>query len=121
MKTTRLQKLIAATGMGSRRKAETWIQAGRVSVNRDTVTKMGTLIDPDKDQIKIDGVPISLIPLTRKIYALYKPKSCITSMSDPEGRDTIVTYLPKSEIGLSPLAVWTMTLKDSFWLQITAK
>ena len=55
----RLQKIIAGTGLASRRKAEEWIAAGRVTVNGKVVTELGTKVDPDRAHIKVDGKHIS--------------------------------------------------------------
>jgi len=55
----RLQKLIAGTGLASRRKAEALITAGRVMVNGTTVTELGTKVDPERDHVKVDGKHLS--------------------------------------------------------------
>ncbi len=85
----RLQKIIAQAGVDSRRHAEKLIAAGRVTVNGDVVTKMGVKADPQKDVIRIDGKTISV---ERNLYyiALYKPAECVTTLSDPENRKTVV-------------------------------
>lgn len=81
----RLQKIIASTGIVSRRKAEQLILEGRVTVNGRVVTRMGTHADPSQDSIKVDGKRIRAAP--RKIYLLLnKPRQVISSVSDPQGR-----------------------------------
>jgi 23S rRNA pseudouridine2605 synthase len=81
----RLQKIIAASGLTSRRKAEVLIQEGRVTVNGQIVTKLGAKADPQRDHIKVDGKPIRQAPT--KIYILLnKPKQVISTVSDPQGR-----------------------------------
>jgi 23S rRNA pseudouridine2605 synthase len=81
----RLQKIIAASGLTSRRKAEVLIQEGRVTVNGQVVTQLGAKADPQKDYIKVDGKLIRRSP--EKIYILLnKPKQVISTVSDPEGR-----------------------------------
>ena len=81
----RLQKIIAQAGVCSRRKAETLILEGRVTVNGSTVTQLGSKADPHKDSIKIDGRRIRLD--AQKVYLLLnKPKGYICTLSDPEGR-----------------------------------
>ena len=84
----RLQKIIARSGIGSRRKAEEYIRLGRVMVNGQVVTEMGTLADAAKDEISVDE--IELAEAENKVYLLlHKPPGCVTSLNDPEGRKTI--------------------------------
>jgi 23S rRNA pseudouridine2605 synthase len=81
----RLQKIIAAAGLASRRKAELLILDGRVSVNGQVVTLLGAKADPELDHIKVDGKPLRLS--SKKIYILLnKPRKVISSVADPEGR-----------------------------------
>lgn len=84
----RLQKIIANAGIASRRRAEELIKDGRVTVNGEVITRLGTKADQDKDHIKVDG---KLIRKKEKdIYLiLNKPKGYITSLDDPEGRPTV--------------------------------
>jgi 23S rRNA pseudouridine2605 synthase len=88
----RLQKIIAAAGIASRRTAEQYIQQGRVSVNGKVVTRLGAKADPGKDEIRIDG---RLIPTrVEKLYfALHKPAGYVTSLKDPEGRPVVTDLL----------------------------
>jgi 23S rRNA pseudouridine2605 synthase len=87
----RLQKIIAAAGICSRRKAEELITAGRVSLNGKTVTELGTKADPAHDHIKVDGKLLAAGPGSRKTYLmLHKPKGYVTTVSDPEGRPTVM-------------------------------
>src|ERR1700752_504842 len=89
---TRLQKIIASAGIASRRKAEEIITAGRVTLNGKIVTELGTKADPDTDTITVDGKPIK--PAQRPIYLmLHKPKGYVTTVSDPEGRPTVMQLL----------------------------
>jgi 23S rRNA pseudouridine2605 synthase len=84
----RLQKLIAASGLASRRKAELMIQEGRVSVNGQIVTQLGAKANPEIDYVKVDGK--LLREPARKIYILLnKPKQVISSVADPEGRTKV--------------------------------
>ena len=101
--TIRLQKFIANAGIASRRKAEQLITDGRVMVNGEIVTQMGTQIDPGKDSVKFDGKRVSASPQDSVAYAVYKPKNCVTTLSDPQGRDTIVNYFPKTKHRLFPI------------------
>ena len=89
---TRLQKILASAGIASRRKAEEIITAGRVSLNGQIVTELGTKADPDTDTILVDNKPIK--PAQRPIYLmLHKPKGYVTTVSDPEGRPTVMQLL----------------------------
>ena len=82
----RLQKLIAAAGLCSRRTAEEWIAAGRVRVNGETAT-VGQSADPETDTICVDGVPLT--PPERRVYLmLNKPRGYVTTLSDERGRPT---------------------------------
>ncbi len=96
----RLQKIIAAAGLASRRKAELLIQQGRVKVNGQIVMQLGAKADPERDHIKLDGKLIRKSP--RKVYILLnKPKQVISSVADPQGR-TKVTDLVESAAKLYP-------------------
>jgi 23S rRNA pseudouridine2605 synthase len=84
----RLQKIIAASGLTSRRKAELLIQQGRVTVNGQVVTQLGAKADLKRDHIKVDGKPIREAP--QKIYILLnKPRQVISSVADPQGRTKV--------------------------------
>jgi 23S rRNA pseudouridine2605 synthase len=90
----RLQKILAAAGIASRRKAEEIIAAGRVSLNGTIVTEQGTKADPAHDVICVDGRPLKCAE--RLVYfLLYKPKGYVTTVNDPEGRPTVMDLLPK--------------------------
>ncbi len=81
----RLQKIIAAAGLTSRRKAELLIQQGRVTVNGRIITQLGAKADPERDRIKVDGKLIH--ESSQKIYILLnKPRQVISSVNDPQGR-----------------------------------
>lgn len=93
----RLQKILSGAGIASRRAAEAYITAGRVSVNGTTVTELGTKADPRTDDIRVDGRRIK--PATRRLYILmYKPRGYITSRSDPQKRPTVIDLLAKGGI-----------------------
>jgi 23S rRNA pseudouridine2605 synthase len=88
----RLQKILAHAGIASRRKAEEFIQQGRVSINGHIVSELGTKADPEIDVIKVDGRKIRVT--SRQIYILlYKPKNVMSTSSDPEGRPTVIDYV----------------------------
>jgi len=88
----RLQKILAGSGVASRRKAEQIIVSGRVAVNGKIVTELGTKADLFTDTITVDGKPIQAAQ--RPIYLmLNKPKGYVTTTSDPEGRPTVIELL----------------------------
>ncbi|HWY42858.1 MAG TPA: pseudouridine synthase [Candidatus Sulfotelmatobacter sp.] len=94
MPTERLQKILAGAGVASRRKAEEIIAAGRVTVNGSVVTELGTKADLEQDEIVVDGKPLRM--RQRLLYFLLnKPKGYVTTVSDPEGRATVMDLLPK--------------------------
>ena len=100
----RIQKVIAQAGIASRRAAEKMILEGIVSLNGQTVTELGQRMVPGQDHLVVDGKKVRLPEVgQRKVYALYKPKNCITSLSDPEGRRTIVDYFPRKSQRLFPV------------------
>ena len=83
----RLQKLISACGLASRRKAEEWITAGRVSVNGEKA-HLGDRADLDRDEITVDGRPLR--PAQGQVYLmLHKPRGYVTTLSDEKGRKTV--------------------------------
>ena len=92
MATERLQKIIAAAGIASRRKAEELIASGRVAVNGKVVTELGTKADPEQDHIRVNGK--LLHGAQRHVYLLLnKPKGFVTTAHDPEGRPTVMTLV----------------------------
>ena len=94
----RLQKIIATAGIASRRKAEELILAGRVQVNGQTVTALGTKVDPARDHIRVDGKLLHG-PERHRYVVLNKPKGYVTTASDPEGRPTVLDLLRSSRPG----------------------
>ncbi|HTZ46238.1 MAG TPA: pseudouridine synthase [Verrucomicrobiae bacterium] len=88
----RLQKILAAAGIASRRKAEELILAGRVSVNGNIVTELGTKANADADTIAVDGKSIEAAQQF-VYFLLNKPKGYVTTVSDPEGRPTVMQLL----------------------------
>ena len=92
MPSERLQKIIAAAGIASRRSAEKLITSGAVSVNGTMVTELGTKADPEHDHIRVNGK--LLHGAERQVYLLMnKPKGYVTTVSDPEGRPTVMDLL----------------------------
>src|ERR1700685_2752285 len=92
MPAERLQKIIAAAGIASRRKAEEIITGGLVSVNGQTVTELGSKADPESDHIRLNGK--LLHGPERHVYLLMnKPKGYVTTLKDPERRPTVMDLL----------------------------
>jgi 23S rRNA pseudouridine2605 synthase len=100
----RLQKLIAAAGIASRRKAEELILAGQVTVN-GAVAELGTKADPADDHIKVRGKLINAkLEKQEKLYLLlYKPVGFLTSKSDPQGRQLIVDLVGRYRDKVHPV------------------
>jgi 23S rRNA pseudouridine2605 synthase len=93
----RLQKIIAAAGVTSRRKAEELITGGRVQVNGQVVDELGAKADAALDHIRVDGKLLAKPgqgPNRLRYAVLNKPKGYITSASDPEGRPTVMEFFP---------------------------
>ena len=88
----RLQKVLAHAGVASRREAETMIVAGRVAVDGTVVRELGTKVDPESAQITGDGR--SIRPEKLEYWAVHKPVGVISTVDDPEGRDTARSLVP---------------------------
>jgi 23S rRNA pseudouridine2605 synthase len=88
----RLQKILASAGIASRRKAEELITGGRISVNGETVTTLGSKADLATDDIRVDGARIQG-PQQHLYIMLYKPREFVTTVSDPEGRPTVMDLI----------------------------
>lgn len=98
----RLQQFLARAGIDSRRKCETHIQQGRVSVNGVVVTEMGTTVDPEKDVIEFDGEPV-VLPQENSVIMLNKPKGYLSAMEDSRER-TVADLVPVDRYkGLFPI------------------
>lgn len=96
----RLNKFLAECGIASRRKAEEFINTGRVSVNGKVVMDLATKIDIDKDLVTLDGEKIKSIP---KVYiVLNKPKGVVTTTDDEKGRMTVVDLI-KTNVRIFPV------------------
>ena len=103
-KTERLQKIIASSGICSRRKAEELMLSGKVSVNGKVVKELGTKADPYNDSIKVDGKTIVFSKTERyRYFVLNKPAGFITSLYDPEGRPIVMDLMPKGIRRLLPV------------------
>ena len=98
----RLQKYLAQCGVASRRAAEKMILDGLVAVNGEIITEMGFQIDENHDQVSVNGCIVT--PETEKHYiAYYKPVGEVTTVSDPEGRDTVMDHFRDYPVRLFPV------------------
>lgn len=88
----RLQKIISTAGIASRRKAEEMIVQGRVAVNGQIVTELGTKADIERDHVKVDG-KLLMRPGRRVTILLNKPVGVVSTVKDPEGRETVIALL----------------------------
>jgi 23S rRNA pseudouridine2605 synthase len=89
----RIQKILSRAGVSSRRGAEAAITAGRVTVNGETITQLGTRADAAADDIRVDGVRVQ--PPAAPVYLLLnKPKGVVSTRQDPEGRPTVMALVP---------------------------
>ena len=98
----RLQKILSQAGVASRRHAEEMITEGRVQVNGKVVTELGTKADPDRDHIRVDGKLLKGAERLR-YFVLNKPRGYVTTVSDPEGRSTVMEFFKKMPERLYPV------------------
>ncbi len=123
----RLQKILSQTGVTSRRKAEELIVQGRVTVNGEVITELGSKADIERDHIKVDG---TLLHAPNKLVylALHKPREVVTTVSDPEGRQTVMHLLrgvkervfPVGRLDYSSEGLLLLTNDGEFAHRITA-
>jgi 23S rRNA pseudouridine2605 synthase len=102
MSQERLQKILSRAGVTSRRKAEQLITEGRVAVNGQTITELGSKADFDHDHIKVDGKLLKP-PKTLTYIALNKPKECVTTAHDPQGRETVLDLVSGLKVRVFPV------------------
>ncbi|WP_432094944.1 pseudouridine synthase [Streptomyces sp. bgisy100] len=94
----RLQKVLARAGMGSRRACEELIEQHRVEVNGKIVTEQGLRVDPEKDEVKVDGLTVAT--QSYLFFALNKPAGVVSTMEDPDGRQCLGDYVTNRETRL---------------------
>ena len=95
MASERLQKILAAAGIASRRAAERFIRDGRVKVNGAVVSTLGSKADPRTDRIEVEGHGV-LEPEPQVYIAMHKPTGVVTTLDDPEGRPTVMSVINRS-------------------------
>ena len=101
--TMRLQRFLARAGVASRRGSEDLMTAGRVTVNGEVKSELGTKVDVDHDHVEVDGIPVTLDSGATYIM-LYKPTGYLTTMSDPQGRPCVADLVPRDRYpGLFPV------------------
>jgi 23S rRNA pseudouridine2605 synthase len=101
--TMRLQRFLARAGVASRRGSENLMTAGRVRVNGQVVTELGSKVVPDRDVVTVDGVECHLAD-EHAYVMLYKPAGYVTTMSDPQGRPCVASLVPTDRYpGLFPV------------------
>ncbi len=88
----RLQRFLAAAGLGSRRHCEEYITSGRVTIDGETVSELGTQVDPEQQSVAFDGEPLRLE--RKQYYALNKPVGYLCTHSDPGGRRNVTELFP---------------------------
>ncbi len=88
----RIQKVLAAAGVASRRAIEEMVAGGRITVNGKPA-RLGQRVDPDRDKVEVDGSPVGL-RADLVYYLLNKPSGVVTTASDPQGRPTVVDIVP---------------------------
>ena len=97
----RIQKILSNAGVASRREAEELLVAGRIAVNGEVITTLGSRADPEVDEITVDGVPVNLGRY--RYFALNKPRGIVATASDERGRPTVVDLVPIGDIQLHPV------------------
>lgn len=97
----RLQKVLAHAGVASRRKCETLIEEGRVTVDGVPVTELGYKVDPSKQVVAVDGKPVQAEK--KVVLLLNKPTAYVSTVSDPEGRRTVMSLLPQMAERVYPI------------------
>lgn len=122
----RINKFLSLCGVTSRRGAESLINEKKVTINDITVEQLGTMVDPEKDIVKVDGTVVE--PVEEKVYVLFnKPKMVMTTLHDPFKRKTITTFLkdlptrvyPVGRLDYDTEGVLILTNDGDFAFQLT--
>ncbi|MFN0198639.1 MAG: pseudouridine synthase, partial [Planctomycetaceae bacterium] len=100
-KRIRLQRVLAAAGLGSRRHCEEYIVQGRVTVDGVIAKELGTTVDPQRQKIACDGEIVR--PLTKRYFVFNKPKGVLCTNRDPQGRPRVIDYVGGHQSGLFPV------------------
>ncbi len=100
MSEERLQKVIAAAGVASRRHAEEMITTGRVTVNGEVIRQLGVKVS-GSDEVTVDGIPLT--KEKKQYFLFYKPRSVITAVTDNKERRTVTDYFPEVRERLYPV------------------
>ncbi|MBT8488033.1 MAG: rRNA pseudouridine synthase, partial [Gemmatimonadetes bacterium] len=95
----RIQKYLSQAGRASRREAERLMEAGRVTVNGEVVTELGSRVVPDRDEVAVDGESVRVA--AERWIMLHKPSGVLTTRSDPHGGRTVYDLLPEALHGLT--------------------
>src|SRR5215510_15481956 len=98
MSLVRLNKLLSQTGLASRRLADELIRQGRVEINGQIVTELGTKADPDRDDVRVDGRRLGKTP-ERRYLLMNKPRGVVSTRTDPQRRTTVIDLLARAGIG----------------------
>ena len=114
----RLARFLAHAGIASRRHAEELIAAGRVQVNGHTVTTQGSRVDPEHDNVSVDGKPVAA-PARHVYVLLHKPVGYVTTARDPQGRPTVLDLLPSELRRLRVYPVGRLDIDTSGLLLLT--
>ena len=99
----RLNLVLARAGLASRRAADRLIAEGRIRVNGSVVTALGTRVDPEEDRVTVDGRALPAAPRRHTYLMLNKPRGCVTTLSDPEGRPTVLGLLRGVTVRVFPV------------------
>lgn len=102
LESVRLQKILAEAGLGSRRACEALIAEGRICVNGQVVTQLGTRANPARDKIELDGRPITSSE-AKWYVALHKPTGFVSTAHDPQGRPTVLDLVSEVPARLYPV------------------
>ena len=105
----RLQRILAQSGLTSRRKAEDLIREGRVTVDGQVVTELGLKIVPSEHRIEVDGQSIAS-PESKAYYLFNKPQGVLSTLKDPQGRLTIKDFLSRARDQRTRFSCWPFGL-----------